>query len=63
MTGYTVHTGSNEQFSEGWDKIFGGGKKPKSSAGSAAKTSKKSAAKSTAKKTTRKVKARKKSKS
>jgi len=24
MTGYTVHTGSNEKFTEGWDKIFGG---------------------------------------
>jgi hypothetical protein len=23
MTGYTVNTGSNEKFSEGWDKIFG----------------------------------------
>lgn len=23
MTGYTVHTGSNEKFSGGWDKIFG----------------------------------------
>ena len=22
MTGYTVHTGSNEKFREGWDKIF-----------------------------------------
>lgn len=29
MTGYTVHTGSTEKFSEGWDKIFGpSGKKP-----------------------------------
>lgn len=30
MTGYTVHTGSNENFSSGWDAIFGGarGKKP-----------------------------------
>ena len=30
MTGYTVHTGSNEQFTAGWDTIFGaisGGKK------------------------------------
>jgi len=23
MTGYTVHTGSTEQFSQGWDRIFG----------------------------------------
>jgi hypothetical protein len=22
MTGYTVHTGSTEKFSEGWDRIF-----------------------------------------
>lgn len=22
MTGYTVHTGSNEKFSAGWDNIF-----------------------------------------
>lgn len=27
MTGYTVHTGSSEKFSEGWDKIFGGSTK------------------------------------
>lgn len=24
MTGYTVHTGSTEKFSEGWDRIFSG---------------------------------------
>ncbi|WP_291168392.1 hypothetical protein [Gimesia sp.] len=23
MTGYTVHTGSTEDFSNGWDRIFG----------------------------------------
>ena len=28
MTGYTVHTGSNENFASGWDQIFSGGKKP-----------------------------------
>jgi hypothetical protein len=22
MTGYTVHTGSTEKFTEGWDRIF-----------------------------------------
>ena len=22
MTGYTVHTGSNQKFSSGWDRIF-----------------------------------------
>jgi hypothetical protein len=27
MTGYTVHTGSTEKFSEGWDRIFGGTKR------------------------------------
>ena len=26
MTGYTVHTGSSAEFSDGWDRIFG--KKP-----------------------------------
>jgi hypothetical protein len=24
MTGYTVHTGSNEKFSTNWDRIFSG---------------------------------------
>lgn len=28
MTGYTVHTGSTEKFSEGWDRIFSGASKP-----------------------------------
>ncbi len=27
MTGYTVHTGSTEKFSEGWDQIFKKGAK------------------------------------
>ena len=27
MTGYTVHTGSTEKFSDGWDRIFSGTKK------------------------------------
>lgn len=27
MTGYTVHTGSSEKFSQGWDQIFRGPKK------------------------------------
>ncbi len=26
MTGYTVHSGSNEKFADGWDRIFGGEK-------------------------------------
>ncbi len=30
MTGYTVHTGSSEKFTEGWDQVFGGAKKPAS---------------------------------
>ena len=25
MTGYTVHTGSNDKFSAGWDQIFSAG--------------------------------------
>jgi hypothetical protein len=29
MTGYTVHTGSSIQFSDGWDKIFAKGSKAK----------------------------------
>ena len=28
MTGYTVHTGSNDNFRNGWDEIFSGKKKP-----------------------------------
>lgn len=36
MTGYTVHTGSNDKFREGWDKIFKAGK-PAGKAGNAAK--------------------------
>lgn len=27
MTGYTVHTGSSEDFASGWDRIFGDDKK------------------------------------
>jgi len=27
MTGYTVHTGSNDNFRDGWDQIFTGDKK------------------------------------
>ncbi len=29
MTGYTVHTGSSEKFSDGWDNIFPGTAKKK----------------------------------
>ncbi|WP_437224327.1 hypothetical protein SH661x_003581 [Planctomicrobium sp. SH661] len=28
MTGYTVHTGSNDKFRDGWDKVFKAKKKP-----------------------------------
>ncbi|WP_437185932.1 hypothetical protein SH668x_003058 [Planctomicrobium sp. SH668] len=31
MTGYTVHTGSNDKFRAGWDEIFKAKKKPASS--------------------------------
>lgn len=45
MTGYTVHTGSNEKFSSGWDNIFGGSKtaagKSKTADAKAAKSEKK----------------------
>ena len=37
MTGYTVHTGSNQKFTAGWDNIFqgvGSAKKSASSGGS-----------------------------
>jgi hypothetical protein len=27
MTGYTVHTGSNDKFRDGWDRIFQSRKK------------------------------------
>jgi hypothetical protein len=47
MTGYTVHTGSNEKFTEGWDSIFSKGK---AGQGKAAGKVKKSAAKAVAKK-------------
>jgi hypothetical protein len=30
MTGYTVHTGSNQKFSSGWDRIFQSGPAKKS---------------------------------
>ncbi len=40
MTGYTVHTGSNQKFTTGWDHIFqgvGSTRKPASSSGSGKK--------------------------
>ena len=38
MTGYTVHTGSTEKFTAGWDSVFSGdsGKKKKKAAPSRA---------------------------
>jgi hypothetical protein len=47
MTGYTVHTGSNDKFRSGWDKIFKSAKrapaKSKPAAGKDAGSSRKSA--------------------
>lgn len=52
MTGYTVHTGSNENFSQGWDEIFGkgAGAKKKSAVKPADKSAKKAAAAKASKK-------------
>ena len=36
MTGYTVHTGSNERYSEGWDRVFSQPAETKSSKGKSA---------------------------
>ncbi len=49
MTGYTVHTGSTEKFSQSWDRIF---EKEKA----ATKSHKKKAAAKTAKKKEKKSK-------
>lgn len=38
MTGYTVHTGSNDKFRDGWDQIFGTGKQKSKKSKSAAST-------------------------
>ena len=37
MTGYTVHTGSNDKFRDGWDRIFQSQKKSASSKKKSAK--------------------------
>lgn len=57
MTGYTVHTGTNEKFSAGWDNIFaaGKGKNGDKKGEEGAKKSEKKAAKAE-KKADRKVK-------
>ena len=51
MTGYTVHTGSNENYSQGWDAIFrkGAGSAKKSAAKGTNKAPKKVATKKAAK--------------
>ncbi|MEW4489542.1 hypothetical protein AB1L42_15780 [Thalassoglobus sp. JC818] len=41
MTGYTVHTGSNDKFRDGWDNIFS---KPKSKTASKKKAATKKVA-------------------
>lgn len=41
MTGYTVHTGSSEKFTEGWDNIFSQSGTKKKSASARKKTAKK----------------------
>lgn len=41
MTGYTVHTGSTEQFTAGWDHIFSGAGKTKKQAQGGGKRAKK----------------------
>jgi hypothetical protein len=48
MTGYTVHTGSTVKYSTGWDNIFGGASRQKSTGG------KKNAAKAQAAKSSKK---------
>ena len=51
MTGYTVHTGSNDNFRDGWDQIFSSGKKTSAKSIRKSKTrSKKSAGKRAKKK-------------
>jgi hypothetical protein len=51
MTGYTVHTGSTTKYSTGWDSIFGGAGRQKSSG--AKKTAAKPRAAKSAKKKSR----------
>jgi len=54
MTGYTVHTGSNDNFRDGWDQIFSDGKKKpaskKKTPGKSQARAKKSAGKKSGKK-------------
>ena len=53
MTGYTVHTGTSDEFADGWDRIFSGsdsktGKSAKKTRNKAAGSKAKSAAKAKA---------------
>ena len=49
MTGYTVHTGSTRNFTNGWDRIFSGpAKKTASEGGAPKKAAAKKATKQTA---------------
>ena len=59
VTGYTVHTGSTEKFSHGWDTIFKNMKKAAKE--TAKKKSSKAAKKKTAKKASKKRAAKKRS--
>ncbi len=54
MSGPIVRTGSNEQFSQGWDRIFGGKKSTAASAPKAAAKKKAKAAKTAKKKVAKK---------
>jgi hypothetical protein len=61
MTGYTVHTGSSDKFSAGWDQIFAAGKAKKSKSKDAAddkksEKSKSAKASSSKRKSSKKVK-------
>ena len=61
MTGYTVHTGTSEKFSAGWDNIFTAGKGTKAKKKAAAddkkaEKSKSAKASSAKKKSSKKVK-------
>jgi hypothetical protein len=49
MTGYTVHTGSTEKFSRGWDQIFKSRAKKATSGAGKSKAKRKSAGKASAK--------------
>jgi hypothetical protein len=56
MTGYTVHTGSNDKFASGWDQIFSGAKPAKKGAGKKAESKKEVKAEAGKKAKSKKVK-------